>query len=156
MKIWVLTLVVLFGFLSHAQEVVLKGITYKVKGDVILKDGTDVTNTLSLEEQQEIKTTLQKNNDILAETKKREKDLKKAEKNQKAAEKKQKKSENELKKKEKLHSNFEKSEKKYNDAINKYEKLKKKGKLSPEDEAKWLKKIEDLKKDHHKAKSKIK
>jgi regulator of protease activity HflC (stomatin/prohibitin superfamily) len=155
MKIWAVVLVVLLGVFGNAQEVNLKGITYKVKGDVILRDGADVTSTLSLDEQQEIKMTVEKNKEILADTKKREKNIKKAENKQKSAEKKQKKAEKALKQKEKAQSNFEKSEKKYNEAIEKYEKLKKKGKLSPQDEGKWLEKIEDLKKDHQKAKGKL-
>lgn len=139
----------------NAQEVNFNGAVYLVKGDTILKDGIDVTNTLNIEEQQSIRSTLEKIEEQEEVAEKKEKELKKAEKEQKKAENKQKSAEKALKKREKAHSNFEKSGKKYEDAISKYEKLKKKGKLSPEDEGKWLKKIDKLKEANEKTKRKL-
>jgi hypothetical protein len=45
---------------AEAQEINFNGTAYKVKGDAILKDGADVTNTLSAEEQISIKDALSK------------------------------------------------------------------------------------------------
>ena len=145
MKIW--SIILFFGLTlsAYAQQVNYNGVTYKVKGKVILKDGVDVTNTITLSEQTGIKNALAK-----------AKSVKKTEKKLKATEKKQKKAEKELKQKQKAQSNFEKSNKKHDQALKKYEKLKSKGKLSPEDENKWLKKINKLKGTNEKAKRKLK
>lgn len=152
---WITALIVVLGLSVSAQEVTWNGATYSVKGDVVLKDGIDVTNTLSLEERLEVKKALNKKAQAIDAANEKEKALKKAEKKQKAAEKKQKKAEKALKQKEKAHSNYEKLTEKYESAQQKYEKLKKKGKLSPQDEQKWLSKIEKLKEQTAKAKRKL-
>ena len=160
-------LVAIFLFLglvlnAQAQEVSYNGTTYKVKGKAILLDGTDVTTTLSTEEQTGILETLNKQTALDKERKEAEKAIKKAEKEQNKAEKEQRKAEKELKKaekelkaKEKAQSKFEDANDDYTNAIKKYDKLKKKGKLSPNDEAKWLEKIDGLKADIDKTKKKL-
>lgn len=152
MKTLITILFLGIGFLVNAQKVTSNGVTYKVKGEVILKDNVYVSNTLTKEQQAEIRTAL-------ARKLKTEEDTKKAlqlEKAQKQAEKKQKKAEKELKQKQKVQNDFEKTSKKHLQALEKYNKLKNKGSLSPADESKWLKKIEKLKTAHQKAESKLK
>ena len=153
-------LVAIFLFLglvlnAQAQEVSYNGTTYKVKGKAILLDGTDVTTTLSTEEQTGIWETLNKQTALDKERKEAEKAIKKAEKEQNKAEKEQRRAEKELKAKEKAQSKFEDANDDYTNAIKKYDKLKKKGKLSPNDEAKWLEKIDGLKADIDKTKKKL-
>lgn len=156
MKFLILLVLFLGGTLNtQAQEVDYNGTIYKVRGETILKDGADVTTTLSAEQQTGVFETLSKQKALEAERKIAEKAIKKAESDQKKAEKKQKKAEKELKAREKAQSKFEDAGDDYNDAIKKYEKFKKKGKLSPNDEVKWLEKIEDLKEDIDKAKRKL-
>lgn len=155
MKFWMLLLCLTFGCIVNAQEVLIDGVSYMVKGEKILKDGVDVSTSLTLEEKQNITTVLLEKEAKLRETEKAAKNLKKAEKSQKNAEKKQKKAEKALKQREKTHAKFEKAEKKYNDALTKYEKLNNKGKLSPVDEKEWLEKIEKLKEAQDKAKKKL-
>lgn len=164
-------IVLFFGITlsAQAQEVNYNGITYKIKGKTISQNGTDVTATLSVNDQIGIREALRQQKALDEEQQKAEKALiddrkradkaldderkraervvKKAEDDLKKAEKKQKKAEKELKARDKAQSNYEKAGDKYNDAINKYEKLKRKGKLSPNDEAKWLEKIDNLNKD---------
>lgn len=159
MKNWIAILFLGIGFLANAQKVTSNGVTYKVKGEVILKDNVDITKTLTTEEQAEIRTLLAKKLKTEENTKKAlqlEKAQKKAEKAQKQAEKKQKRAEKELKQKQKAQNNFEKTSSKHLQALEKYKKLKKKGKLSPADESKWLEKIEKLKTAHQKAEIKLK
>ena len=155
MRFLIVLLLIGFGFLGNAQEVVAGGVIYEVKRKAIFKDGVNVSETLSDDKKKEILAAFEKKEKMIEETKKAEKELKKAEKAQKRAERRQKKAEKELKARERAQSKFEDANDDYNDAIKKYEKLKKKGKLSPNDEAKWLEKIQDLKKDIDKAKRKL-
>ena len=60
MKFWVILLFLGFGFCANAQEIKVNGTTYEVKGKIILKDGVDVTNTLTIEQQNEIRSSLEK------------------------------------------------------------------------------------------------
>jgi outer membrane biosynthesis protein TonB len=165
---------------TYAQEVTYNNETYKVDGKYILKNGEDVTESLSEEAFKEIiatAETIQQNERELAEeaekmqaelkaeikeeekaqkeAEKRKKAQEKAEKEVKKAEKKQKKAEKALKKKEKVQKRFEKANDKLESAQKKYDKLKRKGKLSPDDEAKWLKKLEGLQRDIVKTKKKL-
>ena len=155
MRFLMLLLFLTFGCIGNAQEVLVDGVSYMVKGDKILKDGIDVSASLTLEENQTITTVLLEKESKLREAEKTLKNLKKAEKSQKSAENKQKKAEKALKKREKTNTKFEKSEKKYNDALKKYERLNNKGKLTPVDEKEWLEKIEKLKVARNKAKKKL-
>ncbi len=155
MKYWMLLLFLTFGYFMNAQDVLVDGVNYVVKGEKILRDGIDVSDSLTPEQKQNITTVFLEKEASLRDAEKLEKALKRAEKSQKKAEKKQKKAEKELKRKENAQSKYEKSEKKYIEALNKYEKLKKKGKLSPVDEKKWLEKIEKLKETQVKAKRKL-
>ena len=133
----------------------VNGATYDVKKEKIFKGDVDVTETLSVEERRQIRTTFNNKMSRIKETEETQKQLEKAGKDQKKAEKRQKKAEKALKKRKKAQLSFDKSAKKYQGAIKKYEKLKKKGKLSPEDEAKWLEKIEKFEKSHNTAKKKL-
>tara|TARA_R110000868_G_scaffold141147_8_gene357344 strand:+ start:128 stop:598 length:471 start_codon:yes stop_codon:yes gene_type:complete len=155
MKFWIILLFATFGFTLNAQDILVNGVNYEVKNKKILKEGIDVTSSLSEDEKSAIFSAFNSKMDKVKELEKAEKNLKKAEKEQKQAEKRQKKAEKALKQKEKAQSNFEKSGKQYNSAVKKYEKLKDKGKLSPKDEKKWLEKIEKLKEAQAKAKKKL-
>lgn len=169
MKLFVVVLFLGFGLSTQAQEIIYGGVTYKVKGQTILKDKVNVTHTLSLEEQTGIMQALEHQKvlkkeqeiaeralkDAEREQKAAEKKMKDAEKAQRAAEKKQKAAEKELKQKQKAQSKYEDASEDYNDAIAKYEKLRDRGKLSPNDEEKWFKKIDGLKEDIEKARRKL-
>jgi hypothetical protein len=155
MKIIAIVLFFAICFTAKAQEVNYNGTTYKIKGKTILREGADVTTTLSAEDQTGVWNVFNKEKALIKERKVSEKAIKKAERDQKKAEKKQKKAEKELKGKQKAQSKFEKSGKDYNKAVAKYENLKERGKLSTDDEAKWLKKIENLKNNLDKAKKKL-
>lgn len=149
MKFWMIVLVVTFGYFANAQKVELKGENYEVKGKTFLKNGEDVTNTLTLEKKNEIKAAVEKNKELEAAAKKREEEKKAVEKQQKATEKAHKEA-------DKAASNYEKAKSNHNSAIKKYEKLKGQGKLSPVDEDKWLKKIDKLEKTQKKAEGRLK
>ncbi len=155
MKLFLSLALLAFTLGIQAQEVMHQGTTYKIKGKTILKEGVDVTNTLSMDEQTQIKEAFAKQKALNKERSEAEKAIKKAEKEQKKAEKKQKQAEKELKARQKAQSKFEKAEKKYNNERSKFDRLKKKGQLPTKDEAKWLKKMEDLKKDLDKAKKRL-
>lgn len=169
MKLWIIILFLGIGLVASAQEVDYNGIKYEVKGDAIFKDGKDVTSTLSLEKQKEIKTILKKTGvtameaaaavekeaiakkaskdaeraaeKIEKEQKDAEKALKQAEKARKKAEKEQKKAEKALKKKQNAQDAFAKASKRLSKNQAKYDKLKRKGKLSPNEDEDWLKKL---------------
>lgn len=162
MKIWIVVLFLGMGLFAQAQEVEHEGLKYEVKGDLIFKDGKDVTHTLSLETKNQIKTTLRNrlNSEKLADElrskqKDAEKSLKKAERAQKKAEKAQKRAEKELKEKQRAQDKFQKASKKLQQNQAKYEKLKRKGKLSPDDELKWLGKLEKYRDNLEDAKKKL-
>lgn len=156
MKFWIILISATFGMTLNAQDVLVNGVNYEVKNKKILKEGIDVTSTLSEEEKSAIFLVFYKKMDKVKELERVEKNLKKAEKQQKKAEKRQKKAEKALKQKEKAQTNHEKSNKQYKSALKKYEKLKDKGKLSPKDEKKWLERIKKLKEAQVKAKKKLK
>ena len=137
---------VIAGFV-HSQEVVYKNATYTVKKGLIYKGGYDVTNSLSLEDQNQIRSEFNKavkQKEVEKRLEKQEKEYKKAEKKQRSAEKKLKRVEKELQRKLKAEKAVEKAQSNLEDAQNKYEKLSKKGKLSPIDDAKWVEKIKKL------------
>ncbi|MFI1772967.1 hypothetical protein [Thalassobellus citreus] len=166
MRLFAVLLFLGLSLTIQAQEVAFNGVTYKVKGETILKDKVDVTTTLSVEEKAGILDVLKEQKALeverlaadkkAKELEKAEKAKKKAEKEQKRAEKKQKKIEKALKQKEKAQSNFEKATNKYNKATAKYESLKKRGRLSPVAEAKWIEKVEKLRFKKDKFESKLK
>src|SRR5690606_16848565 len=101
MKILMTLLFLGLSFTINAQEVISNGTAYEVKGKAIFKDGVDVTQTLTVEQQKEITSALDKKlkaaKDAEKALKDAEKESKKAEKAQKQAEKSQKKAEKELK-----------------------------------------------------------
>ncbi len=136
---------------TFAQKVTYQGKDYKIKGDKIFIGKEDITASLSVQEQSNIKSHLQKNLDLA----KAEKQRKKAEKKQKKTEKEHKKAENAIKKQKKAVDNLAKSKKKLEKESMKFDKLKAKGKLSPEDEIKWLKKLEKLQAKIGKAQKKV-
>lgn len=87
MRFLMLLLGLTFGCIVTAQEVLVDGVSYVVKGEKILKDGVDVSASLTLEEKQNITTVLLEKEAKLRETENVAKNLKKAEKSQKSAEK---------------------------------------------------------------------
>ena len=119
MRFWITFLIITANLALNAQEVKFNGIEYEVKKETILKDGVDVTSTLTEEEKESIFVTLEREKGKIEEAKKSEKRLKKAEKEQKNAEKKRKKAEKELKQKERAQTNDDRASKKHEDAIKK-------------------------------------
>lgn len=145
LKVFLTTVLLFVITLSFAQKVDYNGATYWVKGDAIFMGESDITSTLSIEEQANIKNRLSEQ--ILADEKLKtaEKAQNKAEKAQRKAEKKQKAAEREIRKAEKAKKNYANSENKYKKELKRYQKLQDKGKLSPEDEIKWQNKLDGLK-----------
>ncbi len=121
----------------NAQQVISKGKVYEVNGKAIFHDGVDITSTLLLNEKDHIYKTL----------KSQKKGLRSAEKTREKLEKSANNSEKALKHKKKALDKFNKATKKLEQNQRKFDRLKFKGKLSPNDEANWLKKLEDYKKD---------
>lgn len=151
-----ITIIFLFGVtISQAQKIEYNGVNYVVKKNAIFMDGNDITNTLSLEEQVNIKNALSQKILTDKKLKEAEKAQKKAEKAQKKAEKAQKKAENEIKKKEKAKKKYSDAQKRYEKELKRHEKLRNKGKLSPEEEIKWQKKLDGLQNKIEKAKRKM-
>lgn len=177
MKFWIVLLLMSFTAVTQAQQVINNGNTYEVVGKTILKDGADITETLSAAEQKEIRDVLKDKlkADKLAEKLKKdaekvadklekerkktekniEKERKRIEKDLKKAEKEKKKAEKALKNRLKAQDKLRKAEGKLIKAEEKYKSLKFKGKLSPNDEAKWLKDIRSLEEKVSKAKRKM-
>ena len=162
MKYLIIVLFLGLSFYSNAQDVTINDSIYNVRGDVITKDGVDVTEALSEENMQKIRATLKEkiaNDEAVREfekvNKKQEKEQKNTENELKKAKKKQKQAEKALSRKQKAQKKLKKYKKKYLKAQNRYERLKKIGKLSPEDEVKWFNKIEKLNKSVIKAEKKI-
>jgi predicted DNA-binding protein (UPF0278 family) len=156
MKLWIIVVLIGFNMVLNAQEVIKDGKRYEVKKGKIFHEGNDVTSTLSVEDQNNIRLRFEKASEDLKMKEKLEKEARKAEKAQKKAEKKQKQAENALRKREKAQDNYDKAIKKLEQAQSKYEKLKRKGKLSPKEEAKWLEKLDNLSQSSEKAKKKLK
>ncbi len=180
MKFWILLLFMGMSFFVNAQEIEHEGVKYEIKGKSIFQDGKDVTATLSVERKEQLMAIHEKSKAALKEAevakklaadkqkevekaasklekeqKQADKALKDAQKAQKSAEKAQKKAVKELKLKQKAQDNFEKASKKLEQNQDKYDKLKSKGKLSPIDEAKWLKKLRNYRKDVDKTQIKL-
>ncbi|MCK0130311.1 hypothetical protein MWU59_02250 [Flavobacteriaceae bacterium F08102] len=148
--VFMLAMVVSMGV--KAQKILVQGKEYKVKGEKIFLGKEDVTESLSSEERQNIKSQLAKT--IALE--KAAKEAKKAEKKQKKAEKEQKKAEKKQRKQEKAINNLAKSEKKLEKETSRYNKLKANGALSPQDEIKWMNKLKKLREKISKARKKVK
>ena len=155
MKLVAVLLFLGLTFSTQAQEINYNGTIYKIKGKTILQEKTDVTATLSAEEQSGIWDVFNKQKALDKERAETAKAIKKAEKEKKNAEKKQKQAEKELKAKQKAQSKFNTANDDYNKAIKKFEKLKDKGKLSPNNEEKWLKKIDNLNRTVEKSRRKL-
>lgn len=152
MRIWMIVFFLGLGITVNAQDVIKDGKAYEVKGKAIFHDGVDITADLLSDEKADI---LKSHKDLVKEAKQAEKERKKLEKAAKEAEKAQKKAAKELKQKQKALDKFNKATKKLEDNQHKYDKLKIRGKLSPNDEAKWLKKLADYKKNVDVARRKI-
>lgn len=156
MKSIITVIFLFFTIVIYAQEIEYDGSFYTVKKGLIYKNGEDVTNALSKEQQSEIRAAFiekqaeEKAAEIV------EKELKKAEKEQRKLEKKQRKAERELKKKERAQEAFAKAEKRHEKSLKKYNRLLRKGKLSPNDVEDWKDKLEKEEKDMQKAKRKLK
>ncbi|MFV0540811.1 MAG: hypothetical protein ACK5MZ_06185 [Aestuariibaculum sp.] len=148
MKFWIVALFMGFAFLSQAQQIEVQGETFHVKGKTFLKNGEDVTESLSLEKKTEIRNALDKQKEVKKVQEQTEKAREQAEKAQKKAEKTKMQA-------EKAEANYNKAQNKHSSTVSKYEKLKNKGKLSPVDEEKWLKKIDKLDKNVQKTRKKL-
>lgn len=155
MKIVIIMLSLGLGYIVNAQKIDYKGVIYEVKNEKVFKENVDVTETLSSEEKEQIKITLNKKIAALETSEETAKKLEKEEKERRKIEKKHKKIEKELKKKEKAQSNFDRATRKHKEAVSRYGKLKKRGKLSPQKEAKWVEKIEKLKRKTIKTENKL-
>src|SRR5690606_5276558 len=137
-----LTVMLVLFSTMHAQQVVVKNTIYQLEGEIIIKEGKDVTDALSPDEKKLI-------------FKKRNRQLKaerKAKKTKQKLEKQQKKTEKQLKKQERAQKKLEKAEAHYFEIIKKYDKQKEK--LSSEETKEWLSRIEKAKKKYEKAKKK--
>ncbi len=141
MKTWIVIMFLSLGSFMNAQQVVIKGKAYEVKGKAIFKDGAEVTTSLLKNEKDHIFKTL----------KTQTRDAKRAEKAQKRLEKSHKKAQKQLKEKQKAQSRFNKAKKRLDQNKAKYEKLKAAGKLSPNADEKWIKKLNGYTKDLEKA-----
>jgi len=168
MKLIQLTLIFLFiSVFSQAQKVVTNGVVYEVKNNTIYKGETNVTDTLSKEQQKNIFHLANQINKAKKEALEAEKDMERKreelEENrdelEKSVSKNKKKEikarEKALKLEKKAHKRFLKLDKKYQKAQKKYTRLLKKGKLSPVDEENWLKKLEKMQKKLERAKEKL-
>lgn len=81
MKNIIAILCLLFSVLTFGLEVISNGTTYKVKGKAIFQDGVDITSTLTVEQENEIRASLDEQVRVEKEVKKAEQAQKKAEKN---------------------------------------------------------------------------
>ena len=134
-----LTTIFLFAItISFAQKVDYNGTIYTVKRNAIFMGKSDVTSTLSPEEQVNIKNRLSKQISADKKLKTAKKAQKKAEKAQNRAKKRQRAAEKKIK-------TYADAKNKYERGLKKYQKLQKKGKVSSEDEVKWQKKLKGLK-----------
>lgn len=137
MKFWMIVVFVFFGFVGIAQNIDVDGVIYKVKGDIILMDGKDVTETLTAEKKEEIIAAINVNNAELMKVKAAEvkaqqaakaeqKARKQADKVNKAEEKAAKAEKKAIKEEEKAKKEMEKAQKeakKAEKALKKKEKL---------------------------------
>lgn len=146
----------------NAQTVISNGKSYTVKKSKIFLDGEEITTTFSeadktdiLDRASAISDEMDADAKVKREAKALEKANKKAEKALKKAEKAQKQAEKTLKQNQKAQDKLIKASRKLKDAEAKYQKLKRNGQLSPNDDAKWLKKIEGIKKDITKAQQQL-
>ncbi|TXD83705.1 hypothetical protein ESY86_08480 [Subsaximicrobium wynnwilliamsii] len=163
MKKLIAILMLCFMALSiNAQTVISNGKSYTVKKSKIFLDGKEVSTTLSEADKIDIlgrASTISEKIDADVKAKREAKALekanKKAEKALKKAEKAQKQAEKTLKQNQKAQDKLIKASRKLKNAESKYQKLKRKGKLAPNDDAKWLKKIEGIKKDITKAQQQL-
>lgn len=140
---------------STTEKVIKDGTVYTLKGDKILSNNIDVSETLSSEEKNAIQSILEERladeqaADKLidaneAKQKKLEKIQQKAEAEQKLLEKQLEKKEDKIEAKEDARANFIKANAKLNENTAKYQKLHDAGKLSPRDEEKWARKLKKL------------
>jgi chromosome segregation ATPase len=127
------------------------GAVYEVKGNTFYKNGEDVTETLTDDKKEAIKSELEERLEAEEEALKQKEDLedvvKEAEKTKEEAIEKQEAIESALERKEKARQAFFKAKDKLQKAKEKYERFHKKGKLSPNEEEEWAKKIEGLEED---------
>lgn len=133
-------------FTGYSQDVNYNGSLYTVKGKKIYQNKTDITSSLSENQQNEIIKLYKERVKATKATEKLEKEKKKAEKQQKKAEK-------ALKKKEQAQKKLDQARKKYEKETKKYKKLSRKGKI--DDETKWEKKLNSLKEKIIKAEKKL-
>lgn len=147
---------------SSTEKVIKDGNVYTLKGNKILTNGVDVSETLSSEEKNAIQSILkerlaaEKAADELTEAneakqKELERVQEKAEAKQKELEKQLKEREDKIEAKEDAREDFLKANEKLMDDTAKYQELHDAGKLSPRDEDKWAKKLQKLQENKDKA-----
>lgn len=134
------------------------GKVYEVKGDTFINNGQDVTETLSSDEKNAIKSNLEQRLNRKEKAEERQEQLedqqKELEKAQEEARKKQqelaeqqKELEETLRDKEQARSEYLKAKELMKSKQNRFKRLKDKGKLSPNDVDDWEKKLLDYQKD---------
>ena len=142
------------------------GKIYEVKGDTFMNNGVDVTQSLTNEEKENIKKSLEEKIEAREASEKIQNELEDKQRELEKVQEEARRKENELKEKqEKLESkrddlkdakdDYAKSKKRLTSKMDKFQNLKEKGRLSPKDEEKWLEKIKDLKMEVNEAKTKL-
>lgn len=126
MKVLMFAFFLSFGFFIHAQEISVDGVAYEIKKDRIFKGDVDVTETLTLEEKQQIMAAFDKKKREIEQAEDAEKRLDKAKKEQEKREKQQEKAEKETEKAEKAQKKAEKKQKQAEKEQDKLEKEQKK------------------------------
>lgn len=146
----------LFFACGSSEKVITEnGKVYEVKGNTFFNNGVNVTEQLTENEKDIIRTTLQKRKEaeriviekqetIAAEQDRLKTIQKEARLKEKELEKQQKALQKKLDAKEDVRQDFLKAKQRLKDKQEKYQELKAKGKLSPRDEEKWQKRLTDL------------
>lgn len=150
--LFIIIFVLIAGSCGTTEKVITDaGAVYEVKGNHFYTNGEEVTETLTDDEKDAIRSQLEDRLDAEKEALKQKKALeevvKEAEKAKEEAIEEQEAIESALERKEKARQAFFKAKDKLQNAKEEYERAYKKGKLSPNDEEEWAKKIEGLEED---------
>ncbi|MFG6686949.1 hypothetical protein ACGK9U_10230 [Mariniflexile sp. HNIBRBA6329] len=154
----ILSLVLLMACGSSEKVIMEDGRVYEVKGSKFFSNGVNVTEQLTANEKEIIKTNLQKRLEaekianekqetIEAEQQRLETIQEEAKRRQKVLEKEQELLEEKLEAKEDARNDFLEAKERLQSKQEKYQRLKDKGKLSPLDEEKWKARFLDLEAD---------
>ena len=150
--LFIIFFVLIAGSCGTTEKVITDaGAVYEVRGNHFYTNGEEVTETLTDDEKDAIRSQLDERLDAEKEALKQKKALeevvKEAEKAKEEAIEEQEAIESALERKEKARQAFFKAKDKLQNAKEEYERAYKKGKLSPNDEEEWAKKIEGLEED---------